>query len=483
MRPGTDVAIIDSAPPRSAPQTTDAAFFVGLTEQGPLFGFTETLNDFRNRWGARVTYGALYDALEVFFREGGSRAYISRAIGPAGVPAGRTLNDGSAVATIRVTAIAAGAFGNSWTVQVATVTGGFTITIRDTSKTGSPIISQSPVLVDKNAAVDWGVADANVDVTIAGGGGNPAVLSASAMSSGSDDRGSITDADWLVALNRFPTNLGPGQVLAPGMTSATTRTNLLLHGQANRRIAILDPSDTATVSTVAGEPATIRAAAGNDAARWGTLAPAPWIRINGVAAGTTREVAPSAFVAGLMARSDLAGNPVGQPPAGLTNGVSRTALSLAQPYTDTDIATLYAGGANAWKLTPNGIVNYGDQALPDPLVYPLWQGLAANRTVMTVAARADQILANHVFAVIDGQGHEFTKLAGELVGMLIPLWEDGSLYGATLDDAARVDTGPKVNTTATIAARELHAVVAIKTSPAADWVQLSLVRVATSETL
>lgn len=480
MRPGTDVAILDSAPPRSAPQTTDAAFFVGLTEGGALGPtLVETLSDFRTRFGARVSYGALYDALEMFFREGGSRAYISRVVGPSAVVAGRTLNDGSAVSTIRVTAIGPGAFGNGWMVQVATVTGGFTIAVFDAV---GATITKSPVLADKNAAVDWGVADANVDVSISGAGGNPATLGASAMSGGTDDRASITDNDWRTALNRFTPALGPGQVLAPGNTAAQSRTYLLQHAAANRRIALLDASDTATVSTVTAEVTTIRTNAGNDAARWGALF-APWIRVNGVAAGTTREVAPSPIIAGIMARNDLGGTAVGQPAAGVIYGQSRTALSLAQPYTDTDTATLYTAQTNSIRTGPNGIMVYGDQALSDPLVYPLWQGLASNRTVMKIAAQADAIMQNHVFAVIDGQGHEFSKLAGELVGMLMPLWEEGSLYGATFDEAARVDTGPKVNTPTTIAARELHATVAVKTSPAADYVTLNLVRVATTETL
>jgi hypothetical protein len=480
VRPGTDVAILDSAPPRSAPQTTDAAFFVGLTEQGPLGPqLVETLADFRTRFGARVSYGALYDALEVFFREGGSRAYISRVVGASAVVAGRTLNDGSAVATIKVSAIGPGAFANVYTVAVATVSGGFTITVADGAGT---VITRSPVLADKNAAVDWGVADPSVDVTIAGAGGNPATLSAAVMSGGTDDRASVVDTDWRTALNRFTPALGPGQVLAPGNTAAASRTYLLQHASANRRIALLDASDTATVATVVTEVTTIRTNAGNDVARWGALF-APWIRVNGIAAGTTREVAPSSIVAGIMGRNDVAGTAIGQPSAGTIYGISRTALALAQPYTDTDTATLYNAQANSIRTGPNGIMVYGDQALCDPLVYPLWQGLGSNRTVMKIAAQADAILQNHVFAVMDGQGHEFAKLAGELVGMLMPIWEEGSLYGATFDEAARVDTGPKVNTPASIAARELHATVAVKTSPAADWVTLNLVRVATTETL
>jgi hypothetical protein len=91
------------------------------------------------------------------------------------------------------------------------------------------------------------------------------------------------------------------------------------------------------------------------------------------------------------------------------------------------------------------------------------------------------VLDSHVFDVIDGQGHLLNTVAGEIVGELMPLYRVGALYGDTFADAARVDTGAAVNTPETIAARELHAVVALRTSPAAEMLELELVRTPITE--
>ena len=52
-----------------------------------------------------------------------------------------------------------------------------------------------------------------------------------------------------------------------------------------------------------------------------------------------------------------------------------------------------------------------------------------------------------------------------------------ALYGASSDQAFAVDVGPQVNTAATIAAGEIHAVIKVKCSPAAEWVVIDIVKV------
>ena len=47
----------------------------------------DVLEQFRSTFGGRVSYGYLYDALDVFFREGGSEAWVSRVVGPNPVTA------------------------------------------------------------------------------------------------------------------------------------------------------------------------------------------------------------------------------------------------------------------------------------------------------------------------------------------------------------------------------------------------------------
>jgi hypothetical protein len=476
-RPGTVVTVLDEPPPRTAPTASDMAFIVGLTQQGPLGpDLVTSLTDFRNRYGDRVNYGLLWDTVEAYFREGGSRCTLSRVVGPDAVASSLTLQDATPAATLAVTAMSPGDWGNALTVQVATVTGGFQLTVRS----GATIVEQSPPLADKAAALDWGAQSRYVTVTVAGAGGTPAVLAATAMTGGDDDHAGVTDAEWQAALARFGRSLGPGQVMAPGNTSATMAGALLDHAAANNRRAVLDAPDTGIRASLSSAATAARTAA-PDSARYGALW-APWVRIAGVAGGTTRLIPPSTVIAGLIARSDSAGQPIGRPAAN-QNGRTRSVVALEDTFTDADLESLYDDRVNLLIDAFDGIKAFGDASLTDENADPAWAGFAANRVVMAVSAQGEAILANHVLEIIDGQGHLFTKIAGELVSMLLPLWQEGSLYGATFDEAARVDTGPNVNTPATIAAREVHAVVAIRTSPAAEMLELELVRVATTEAL
>jgi hypothetical protein len=79
-RPGTQIISRDQAPPRSAPPTQTGPWFaVGQTATGPLNTPTlvRSLASYESTFGARSGGTLLYDAVETFFREGGSRVYIS----------------------------------------------------------------------------------------------------------------------------------------------------------------------------------------------------------------------------------------------------------------------------------------------------------------------------------------------------------------------------------------------------------------------
>lgn len=478
MRPGVTVQIIDTAPPRGAPTSTAVAFMVGLSEQGPLGpDLVTSLADFRRRYGARVTYGMLYDAVEAYYREGGSDVYLSRVVGPAAVASSLVLNDnaGTPVPSLKVSAMSPGVWGNNLKVEVATVTGGFTLTItRD-----AEVLDESPVLADKTAALDWGTISSWVDIAVAGAGGNPKTLAATPLAGGNDDHAAVTDADWLAALDRFGAHLGPGQVLAPGATSTAIQGGLLDHAGERNRVALLDAPDTGVVASLSAAAATARGAA-PDNARWGEFW-APWVRIAGLAGGTTRVIAPSPIMAGMIARSDGAGNSVGTPAANL-NGVTRSVVRLQHEFVDADLEALYATGVNLIKVSPfAGIMAYGDTSLADRASEPAWGGFAANRVVMAIAAQGAALLEQRVFSVI--RAALLSAVAGDLLAMLGPFYTDGSLIGDTREEAYRVDVGPTVNTPETIANRELHAVIAIRTSPAAEMVELELVRVAVTESL
>lgn len=87
-RPGTQVLSRESVTATSAPTNTGTAFIVGFTEAGTYDEAVKvtSLADFIDTFGDRVAWGLVYDAVDVFFREGGAEAYIARVGGPAATP-------------------------------------------------------------------------------------------------------------------------------------------------------------------------------------------------------------------------------------------------------------------------------------------------------------------------------------------------------------------------------------------------------------
>src|SRR4051812_32886188 len=112
MRPGVTVIDRDTTRPRTSPTDTGVWFVAGMTEKGSILVPVEinSLDDYTTKLGARVTYGFLYDSLDVYFREGGGKAYVGRVVGPAPVYA--TLNVTGTGVTHTITAKSPGVWAN-----------------------------------------------------------------------------------------------------------------------------------------------------------------------------------------------------------------------------------------------------------------------------------------------------------------------------------------------------------------------------------
>ena len=65
-------------------------FVLGITERGPVDKPVKinSLSDYRRVFGERVTYGAVYDDVQVFFESGGAQAFVQRVVGAAATVAG-----------------------------------------------------------------------------------------------------------------------------------------------------------------------------------------------------------------------------------------------------------------------------------------------------------------------------------------------------------------------------------------------------------
>jgi phage tail sheath protein FI len=467
--PGVTVTSGSTAPPSSPPTDTGTWFVSGLTEKGPANEAVLILSlaQYVAVFGARgSTNQTLYDSLETFFREGGSRAYVTRVVGPTPVTASVILKDAS-VNTLEVLATSPGEWGNGLSVASTVPSeGNFKLVVK---LNGNPV--GEGTFATNTEAVSW--ASTSFYFRLKDLGGGDPVAATKSLASGTDNRAEATETQWLAALELFAGHLGPGQVSMPGRTTSTAQGNVLTHCEAKNRTALLDGSDTATVGTLTSQATTLRAL---PTARYGGLF-APWVVIPGITGGTTRTVPPSALVAGLTARSDANGGNPNEAIAGVEH-VARYASGVSQlAWPKAERQALSEAGINVIRTSGGRPRPYDNLTLVNPLVDSTWLQLSNARLNMAICSRSAAVAERHLFAQLDGQGIEIGKFNGDLVGeVLLPLYEDGVLYGVTAEDAFACETGPQVNTTETIGKGELHAALAVRMSPSAELVIIEVIK-------
>lgn len=444
-------------------------FATGFTNRGPVDRPVRVagVGQYRSVFGAGSVPSVLDTAVPAYLAAGGSEVWVSRVVGPAAAAASVVLQDSVPAASLNVAAKSPGAWGNS--LKVAVVAGDVGGEFRLVVTENDVEVDRSPSLVDTAAAAAWSVSSEWVSVTAAGVN-DPAVVAATALTSGTDDAGNATDSDWLVALDRFGRELGPGQVSHPGRTTGSAHSQLLQHAAACNRFAVLDGVDTGVVGTLTAAAAAARAAGG----RRGMLV-APWATVPGLATGVTHTVPYSPVQAGLIARSDRLHGP-GQNAAGVFAGVATGVLDVTQTWGDADREVLNAAGVTVARVLSGQVVTYGMRSLADPDTDLGWLGAQNARVVMVVQAECEQVGERFLFRQIDGRGHLLAEYKGELVGVLRGFYDSGSLYGDAPEEAFAVNVGPEVNTPASLAANELRAVLSVRVSPGAEHVRIDIVK-------
>jgi uncharacterized protein len=267
-------------------------------------------------------------------------------------------------------------------------------------------------------------------------------------------------------------------VLYPGATTAEVHAALCAHADANNRVAFLDLPDTDTVATLKTSATAVRQL-GVQARKAALFA--PWAKIGGLVAGTTRTVPYSAVQAGLCARLDaLTGNP-NEPAAG-ENGRPEVVVDLTYDFTSKDDReALNDAGVNVARKVAGEVRTYGYRTAASKDAHPLHWQLGNVRLDMAVVARAEAIAERYVFRQIDGKGVQAAAYGGELAGMLAGFYRVGALFGDTPDDAYRVDTSSAVNTPESIADGRLRAVLAIRRSPMAERAEVEVVKTAVTD--
>jgi hypothetical protein len=485
-RPGTQIDIVDDAPFGGAVLDTGQAFFVGVTERGPVGEVTRvvSLRQYEDAYGARSGGSLMYDSVGAYFAEGGSVLYASRVSGASAVVASATF--GSATAK----AVSPGAWGNNVDVAAVAPT---TLAERVAAQrrvaraAGAPIIvtvsyngvvtERSTVVATVDELVVWAQEHSDIVRFVKGANNTlPAAGVSAALTGGVSDNASGA-SEIGAALDALPYELGPGQIAAPGLTTTTTHEALLEHADRCRRNALLDLPDSSDPTVLA---AAVAALEGMTGVRFAG-AFAPWAIYPAQTSPATVQVPYSGIEAGLIARSDAANDNPNVSAAG-ANGISRMALGLTQTYGDDVREALNETGVNIAIVKYGDVRTYGYRTAAGP-DDPNWLWYGGARELNALAHEADATAESYVLRQIDGQGTLFASLHSDLKGLCLEHYRRGALYGATPDEAFAVDTGSTINSAETIAAGEVHAVIRVKTSPAAEWVQISIVKVPVERTL
>ena len=510
--PGVSVNVTTASANSSASNPTGQWFVIGNASGPQNIPFSITsLTDFTTYFGKivngqltgrySVTPGTvlldstmLYDSLDVFFREGGQQAFVSLL-----APASGAVSATTTLGTNVYTAVSNGTWANAasgtgvngviLSISNVTVNGNTSYTV-NVSYNGNSI-ANSPALYSETDIKNWlnSLTTAQKLVTVATSGSTTALPSAnttttvyigSGTTSTAGTDAATSDSGIAAALAVFTQDLGIGQVSYPGATSSAAYLALANHAQANNRVAVLDAANGNTASTTISAVQTLQGAAVDPS--YASIF-APWIIVPGVtnsnpsgASSVTfnRTVPPSALAAGKMALNDLTSD-ANAPAAGSQGGASRYATAVTQTFSATDRASLNAAGVNAIRLSPtlNQIAIYGFRSCAFDAN---WVFLNNVRFRMQITFDFDQIAEGFLFSEIDGKGHLFTSFNGALAGRCQFYWLRGSLYGNTANAAFTVNTGPQVNTPATIAAGQLNAQVALKMSPMAEFVNINVTK-------
>lgn len=467
--PGVNVTTATRSGPTAVVTAPSGQFFVvgqaarGATDAPTLLtGFA----DFEEYFGDRVTYSHLSDTVKTFFEEGGAKCYAIRVVGSTATKGYIDIEDADAALdkTILVTAANPGAWSSGLTVVVAgTTTKTMTINLNGVTKevfTGTTVAE----LIENSLGSKW--------VTLTDSGStstNKLPLNGTyTLSAGDDDRADIVTADYTAALALFDISLGDGAVAIPGI-GTTVHATLIAHASANRRIALLDHSETATTANL------IDAADAVNSEYAGLFA--PWVQIN--TPSGTRYIPPVGYIAAVRNRAHVEAGPF-RAAAGAIS-VARFVTGLKFDYNRTTGDSLDTSKVNAIRLINNSVRNYGWRSLSDDTAnYALLTGRDLLNRLVT---ESEKRLEAFVFQTIDGRGQLLSSINGTIVGIVEPYRQAGGLFerfdaeGNLVDPGYLVETGANVNTLDNLANNEVKARLSVRISPSAGLITVTIVKV------
>jgi hypothetical protein len=429
-------------------------------------------------------------AVYSYFNNGGNAAYIQRAVASDAVAANVTLLDteGTPAATLKISAISPGTWGNNIYVDIVTGASGsgrFDLVVYVGGSTpaflkerfndvsldpadsrnaqaliNSPVTGSEYIKVQSLLNTPWAVTH------------SPAPQTGTPLASGADGTGTVD----LVAATQTLEVIDQNLVLnLPGVTDATTLNPIIAWAEGLGSVFLVidgvkaTSADTAHSYALALQAMSTGGSAINDtsyAAIYG-----PWLITNDPATsanGSARLLPPGGAVVGQYTRTD-ASRGVQKPPAGIDT-ILRGVLDTQFRFSSADQDALNVAGINVLKSLPGtGFVIYGARTLsvgmPDRYVSVrrslmlIKKGLV-DATRFAVFEPNDQILWDQVSAVISQY--------------LLTLMQTGVLAGTTPEQAFFVTCDATNNTPTTVANGAVNVTVGVALQTPAEFIVVNI---------
>jgi hypothetical protein len=438
---------------------------------------------FTSRFGARPSYGSLWDDVRTFFEEGGSRAYVVRSVGPAATigALATPLSDRASTPddTLTVAATNAGAWSSRVSLKV--LDGPTAATFRIQVLLDGILVEDFSALTSPQHAVSRVNAN-SLYIRLADAGSasvaptnNPAAVGPVTLAAGTDDRASVNAAVHIASLDKFAKGLGDGAIALPGV-GTSVHAALIAHADANNRVAILASARGDSLATLSSYAASL------DAKRAGLFA--PWVTIPDDFGGT-RAVSPEGYVAACRAKAHEAAGPWRA--ASGENAKARYVVAPDQEFTPADAEILDTAKVNIIRTIAGSTRLYGWRSLSAD--FDNWRMLTGADVINRYVVEAEKQLEPYVFGTIDSSGHFLAAVQGTLTGIAQPMADAKGLFERFNEDGDRIDPGyvinvdDSLNPTSSLALNQVYANAGLRVSPTAAMIFLMVSKAAVTAQL